>query len=89
MLEMIYFYLPALESVRDFFELGGEVLILIALVTFFMWAMICERLLYLFGPHGRAVQRTVAAWEKRSDRSSWYAKQIRTQMISVVGQALE
>ena len=48
MMETLLYYLPALESVRDFIELGGEVLIAIGVLTMFMWALIIERTLYFW-----------------------------------------
>ena len=36
----------ALEAIRDFLELGGPVLRLIAWVILFMWILILERLIF-------------------------------------------
>jgi biopolymer transport protein ExbB len=77
------------ENVRDFLELGGPVLVVIALVTFIMWGLIFDHLFYLQGSHRQAVQRALQNWKERSDRKSWYAHQIRTRLISVVSQGLE
>ncbi len=51
MMDFIFFYLPFLETIRDFFELGGPVLKVIALLTLFMWILIIERLLYFRTSH--------------------------------------
>ncbi len=69
-------------DVISFFERGGDVLILIALLTFFMWALIVERLYYFQFEHNQYIRSTIAAWEGRSDRQSWYAHQIRSALIS-------
>ena len=45
-METLYYYLPQLEAVRDFVELGGDVLFLIGILTLVMWMLILERLLY-------------------------------------------
>ena len=37
----------AFSSLRDFIELGGDVLLAIMLATFIMWALIIERYLSL------------------------------------------
>ena len=47
-MDMIYYYLPALETIRDFMELGGDVLFVIGFLTLFMWMLILERLFYFF-----------------------------------------
>ena len=39
-MDVIYYYLPFLETIRDFFELGGPVLNIIAIVTLIMWMLI-------------------------------------------------
>jgi biopolymer transport protein ExbB len=38
--------IEAFEAVRDFMELGGPVLTLIAWTIFGMWALIVERMIY-------------------------------------------
>ena len=35
-MDQIYYYLPALETIRDFMELGGDVLFVIGFLTLFM-----------------------------------------------------
>ena len=72
----------AIEAIRDFMNLGGPVLRLIAVVIFLMWVIIVERLMYF-----RTKMKTMAAeihdrWESRSERRSWNAQQIRELMIS-------
>ncbi len=89
MMEQLYYYIPALESIRDFLELGGDVLLAIALLTLVMWSLIFERLFYLRSNHRRAVQRALELWKNRKDHESWSAHQIRERIISVVSQGLE
>ena len=43
---MLFAFTEALSSIRDFMEQGGNVLWLIALLVFFMWGMIFERIWY-------------------------------------------
>jgi biopolymer transport protein ExbB len=52
-MDLIYYYLPALETVRDFLEMGGGVLYVIGMLTMFMWTLIIERLVYLRSGHKR------------------------------------
>lgn len=88
-METLYYYIPALEGVRDFLELGGFVLVLIALLTLFMWTLIFERVFYLRTRHPRVVREALEIWEDRPERKSWHARQIREEIISVAGQALQ
>ena len=71
-----------LEAVRDFMELGGDVLTLIAVTIFLMWVLIIERLIYF--RTGLKVMATEIkdSWEARPERKSWNAHQIRDAMIS-------
>lgn len=69
-------------SIITFFEQGGNVLILIAMVTFLMWALIFERVCYFFILHKAYVSELVEKWNDRSERSSWHAQRIREDIIS-------
>ncbi len=88
-MDLIYYYFPALETIRDFIELGGNVLLVIGVLTLFMWALIIERLIYMRIGHKKAVKTAVQIWDARSDHASWNAHQIRTRLISVVGSHIE
>ncbi len=84
---MIWFY-DALASIRNFLDLGGDVLYAIMLVLFMMWAFIIERLWYFYRVHPGEKRAIVSAWEARADTQSWYAKRIREEMISNTSIAL-
>jgi biopolymer transport protein ExbB len=74
--------IDAFEAVRDFLELGGPVLTLIAWTIFAMWILIAERLLYFQSGLkilGKAARET---WEARNERKSWNAHRIREAMLS-------
>ena len=88
-MEFLYYYLPFLETIRDFFELGGPVLRVIALLTLFMWVLIIERLLYLRTSHPALVRKALATWNARRDHASWKAHAIRTRIISEVAALAE
>jgi biopolymer transport protein ExbB len=85
---MIWFY-DAIASIRDFIELGGDVLYAIAFTLFLMWTFILERLWYFYRVHPGRKQDMLEAWETRADTTSWYAKRIREQMISQTNVALQ
>ena len=88
-MDLIYYYLPALETVRDFLEMGGDVLYIIAALLMFMWAMIIERLVYLRMGHRRLAANAQQLWESRTDHKSWNAHQIRLRLVSQVSAKLE
>lgn len=72
----------AIEAIRDFMNLGGPVLTLIALTIFIMWVLIVERIMY-FRSGVKSMSRAIHDnWEARSERRSWNAEQIRELMIS-------
>lgn len=88
-MDFIYYYLPALETVRDFFELGGNVLKVIGALTLFMWALIIERLVYIRTGHRKITAAVQQIWESRTDHSSWNAHQIRIRLISLASSYME
>ncbi len=71
-----------IEAVRDFMELGGDVLSLIAITIFVMWVLIIERLIYFRTGLEALSKDALAAWRGRSDRTSWYAHQVRDGLLS-------
>ncbi len=75
-------------AVESFIERGGQVLYLIAIVLVMMWTLIIERYWYIRTEHRNLVQRVVDEWQARAERRNWYAKQIRTQLISDVSSGL-
>ena len=76
------FILAPIESVRDFLELGGDVLGLIALTIFAMWVLIVERLIYFRTGLATLAKEFLDEWTSRADRKSWNAHQIRDAMLS-------
>lgn len=82
------FILVPFEYIRDFMELGGPVLYLIAGLLIIMWFMIIERIFYISGPHRDAVKAAIDEWESRKERKSWAAHQVREELVSRVGSKL-
>jgi biopolymer transport protein ExbB len=74
----------AFAAIRDFFEAGGHVLYGILFVTVLMWTFILERLWFFFFTLPRRVEQVRQEWARRGDTSSWYARQIRAELISGV-----
>ena len=69
-------------AIVQFIELGGNVLYLIAAITFLMWTLIFERFWYFRAEHRNVVRQATERWEGRSERRSWSAHQIRDALIS-------
>ncbi len=74
----------AFETVFGFVASGGPVLIAIAFLTFIMWLLLFERFFFYKGTLRKLSKRTVKVWDKRPERKSWNAHQIRVAMISRV-----
>jgi len=70
------------EATRDFLELGGNVLMVIAFVLFVMWVFILERFMYFATMNRTQMKDVLGQWEAREDRRSWDAHVIRDAMIS-------
>lgn len=78
---MIWIY-SALESIRNFMDLGGDVLWAIMFVLFLMWTFILERIWYFYTVHPKNMHEVLSAWTARDDTRSWHARRIREAMIS-------
>jgi biopolymer transport protein ExbB len=85
---MIWFY-EAVGSIRDFMELGGDVLWAIMFILFLMWTFILERLWYFYRVHPDKKREIMMTWESRADTTSWYARQIRSGLISEAAVSLK
>ena len=79
---MLLYLLDALEAINHFFDSGGPVLYLIALLTFVMWTLMLERFWYYYGGYRHDAQQVIDTWEARSERQSWAAHAIRDKLIS-------
>lgn len=80
----MYELINMFENVRDFMEKGGPILTAIFIIIFLLWALVFERVMYFKTGHRKQVNEVMATWEARSERTSWYAYQIRKAMISQV-----
>ncbi len=78
----MYWFDSAYEAVSRFMDMGGNVLWLIAILLFFMWMLIFERVWYFKIGWKGDVAKAIATWEERPERKSWAAAQIREKLIS-------
>lgn len=70
------------EAIRDFTETGGNVLLVIGFLIFFMWLLILERIVYINFTHKKLKKDLITQWMARKERKSWNAEQIRQAYIS-------
>ena len=75
-------FYDAYLAIIQFIELGGNVLYLIAAVTFLMWTLIFERFWYFRAEHKNVIREATEKWEGRTERRSWSAHAIREGLIS-------
>ncbi len=80
----MYGLLDWYEAIRDFLEMGGPVLRVIGLLTFVMWVLIFERVIYFRFGHPQLVRSVLATWRGRDEQDSWNARKIRDALISRV-----
>jgi biopolymer transport protein ExbB len=76
--------IEAYAAVRDFVETGGDVLLVIAVVTFGMWVLILERYWFYAWAHPKAADRVQEEWDAREDHQSWFAHKIRLLLLTDV-----
>jgi protein TonB len=77
------------ETIRDFIDQGGRVIVVIAWVIFAMWTMIIDRILYLRTEHRQRVLATFDELQGRPDEGSWSFEAVRAGAISQLGQRLQ
>ncbi len=81
---MYFALLDAQEAILSFMERGGPVLWVIGILLLTMWSMVFERIWYIQTTHKQRVKDALAAWNERSDKRSWRARQIRGKKISEI-----
>ncbi len=81
--------IEAYAAVRDFVETGGDVLLVIAVVTFGMWLLILERYWFFTWVHPQAADRVQERWDARPDHRSWHAHKIRQLLLTDVDLELQ
>jgi biopolymer transport protein ExbB len=72
----------AFEQLQQFLGSGGEVLVAIMVLTFFMWGFILERVIYWTTSHAAVARKAKRAWTARSDHRSWWASVYRERLLS-------
>ena len=78
----MYYLFDYYSQLMRFMDSGGDVLWLIAILSLCMWTIIIERVWYYRTELKTDVNAAMDAWEARSERKSWHAKQVRRLLIS-------
>jgi biopolymer transport protein ExbB len=81
----MYYLVDYYSQLMRFMDSGGDVLWLIAILSLCMWTIIIERVWYYRTELKTDVNAAMDAWEARSERKSWHAKQVRRLLISQAG----
>lgn len=81
-------FYDAYIAIVQFIEMGGNVLYLIAALTFLMWTLIFERVWYFRSEHKEVIRDASVIWEARAERRSWSAHQIRDGLISAAAERI-
>jgi biopolymer transport protein ExbB len=79
---MFYQLKEAWYKILSFIDMGGPVLWAIMLVLFFMWLMIIERVWFYSISFPKQRKSILSSWDERADKSSWFAKRVREQLVS-------
>ena len=61
------FLIEQWESVRDFIAAGGNVLYVVAIALFLMWAFMIERFWYLASVYPKLRDEIISNWDARED----------------------
>ncbi|MFW2405819.1 MAG: TonB family protein [Gammaproteobacteria bacterium] len=77
------------ETIREFLDRGGPVIVVIAWVIFAMWIVIIERVLYLSTENRTRMKAGLAKWEAREDPKSWASRAIYDAEVSRLSQHME
>jgi biopolymer transport protein ExbB len=77
------------DTILNFIDRGGSVLIVIMGSAFIMWAFILERFFYFKFAHKAVAAQAIDAWAARKDKSSTYAKWVKDMLVSRVRQKCE
>jgi len=68
----------------DMLQLGGDILLLIIVMAAIMWALILERLVFLFFIFPHKQKLLASLWLQRDGMSAWHTAQFRQLLVSRV-----
>ena len=73
---------PFLTGILDFMDRGGSVVWAILVLTIVLVWLIAERFWFFYREFKNLLSIHKKTWEKQTDQHSWFAEQIRRQLIS-------
>ena len=85
----MHFFLDAMSGINGFLQMGGPVLIAIALLLLVMWTLLFERIWFFKTMLKSDLNQALATWQARSDHQSLRAHQVREAIISQVTLKIE
>lgn len=85
----MYWLYEHYEGVRAFLQSGGMVLYMIAILTFWMWTLVFERIWYFRFALKKDMSEALGVWEGRAERKSWNARQVRRSLISQINEKID
>ncbi|MBR9814096.1 MotA/TolQ/ExbB proton channel family protein, partial [bacterium] len=77
-----------IANIADFISNGGIILFVLLIVAAVLWYLIIERLFFVFVKYPKVKQVALQRWDHRSDHSSWFAKGVRSMLISETSKSI-
>ena len=78
-----------IEIMQSFFGKGGPVLVGVFVLSLFLWVLILERYWFIYRVYPKRLEIIVQQWQRRRERSSWFALKIRDGLLSEISVALK
>jgi biopolymer transport protein ExbB len=77
------------DTIREFLDRGGQVMVVLGWVVFIMWTLIIERLIFMWTENRVRLKALLAAREARDDQESWHARAIYDCVVSQLSMRFE
>ena len=81
--------LEMLNHLQQLADMGGPVLLFIAVLILLLWLLLMERLLYYRTRLRRDMAQCIDVWQQRVDRHSRRARQVRIALLSEVNARID
>lgn len=78
-----------LTGIAHLFNTGGPVMWVLLGVCLLLWFLIVERFWFLHFAYPQLKQQKLLEWNNRADQTSWRARAIRREMVSIMHLELE
>ncbi len=81
--------LDMLSHLQQLADMGGPVLLFIAVLILLLWLLLMERLIYYRTTLRRDMAQCIDVWQQRADRHSRRARQVRMALLSEVNARID